>query len=86
MIQDLSKAYDRVDIPLLTLALKRICISQKIITFITNLFTDRNNQVIFQFQDWLGDQYDIITGIDQGESIFPLLRAIYYDPMFEAIN
>ncbi|CAB4435335.1 unnamed protein product [Rhizophagus irregularis] len=84
MIQDLSKAYDRVDIPLLEKALERICLPPNVITFILNLFTNRSNYVIFE--DWIGDPYDVITGIDQGDSICPLLWVIYYDPMFEAIN
>ncbi|CAB5192257.1 unnamed protein product [Rhizophagus irregularis] len=84
MIQDLSKAYDRVDIPLLEKALSRICIPPTIMNFIINLFTNRINQVIFN--EWIGDPYDVITGIDQGESICPLLWVIYYDPMFEAIT
>ncbi|CAB4426586.1 unnamed protein product [Rhizophagus irregularis] len=84
MIQDLSKAYDRVDIPLLEKALERICLPPNIITFILNLFTNRSNYVIFE--DWIGDPYDVTTGIDQGDSICPLLWVIYYDPMFEAIN
>ncbi|GBC31731.2 RNA-directed DNA polymerase from mobile element jockey-like [Rhizophagus irregularis DAOM 181602=DAOM 197198] len=84
MIQDLSKAYDRLNISLLQCALKRICTPEKIITFIINLFTNRKNQVLFE--DWIGDAYDVINGIDQGESICPLLWVIYYDPMFEKIN
>ncbi|CAG8737338.1 5168_t:CDS:2 [Rhizophagus irregularis] len=46
MIQDLSKAYDRVNIPLLEKSLQRICIPSPIITFIINLFTNRTNQAI----------------------------------------
>lgn len=65
-------------------ALSRICIPTPIINFIINLFTNRTNQVIFN--DWIGDPYDVITGIDQGESICPLLWVIYYNPIFEAIN
>lgn len=84
LIQDLSKAYDRVDILLLEQALLRICIPSSVINFIINLFTNRSNQVIFS--DWIGDPYDVEIGIDQGESICPLLWVIYYDPMFEAIN
>lgn len=84
MIQDLSKAYDRVDIPLLVKALHRICIPSTIINFIVNLFTDRQNSIIFE--DWIGDSYTVLNGIDQGESICPLLWTIYYDPIFEAIN
>lgn len=34
----------------------------------------------------IGGPFNIITGIDQEESICPLLWVIYYDPMFEAIN
>ncbi|CAB4424282.1 unnamed protein product [Rhizophagus irregularis] len=84
MVQDLSKAYDRVDIPLLERALKRVNIPQHIINFFLALFTNRTNQVIFN--DWIGDPYEVHTGIDQGESICPLLWVIYYDPIFEAIN
>ncbi|CAG8687824.1 18884_t:CDS:2, partial [Rhizophagus irregularis] len=56
MIQDLSKAYDRLNISLLQCALKRICTPEKIITFIINLFTNRKNQVLFE--DWIGDAVD----------------------------
>ncbi|EXX62251.1 hypothetical protein RIR_jg22612.t1 [Rhizophagus irregularis DAOM 181602=DAOM 197198] len=84
MIQDLSKAYDRVEISLLQRALLRIGIPNNLITFILNLFTDRKNSVLFQ--DSIGDQYNVINGIDQGGSICPLLWVIYYDPMFERIN
>lgn len=84
MIQDLSKDYDRVDISLLEKALQRICIPSETIAFILNLFTNCSNRIIFE--DWIGDPYDVITGIDQGDSICPLLWVIYYDPMFEVIN
>lgn len=84
MIQDLSKAYNRVNIDILYLALHRICIPKKFIKFIINLFTKRTNRVLFE--DWLGDPFDVIKGIDQGDSICPLLWVIYYDPMFEQIN
>ncbi|CAB4409390.1 unnamed protein product [Rhizophagus irregularis] len=67
MIQDLSKAYDRVDIPLLKKALERICIPSNIISFILLLFTNRSNRVIFE--DWIGEPYDIITGINYTSSI-----------------
>ncbi|GBB99263.1 hypothetical protein RclHR1_34630001 [Rhizophagus clarus] len=45
-IQDLSKAYDRVDIRLLRLSLLRLKIPQAITDFICQTFSDRFNQVI----------------------------------------
>lgn len=84
MVQDLSKAYNRVNIDILRLALRRICIPEHFISFIINLFTNRTNRVLFD--DWLGDPYDVLTGIDQGNSICPLLWVIYYDPLFQRIN
>jgi hypothetical protein len=84
LLQDLSKAYDRVNIDLLYLSLLRINLPPSFCKLICNLFTDRTNSIILQ--DNLSDPYDVLIGIDQGESICPLLWVIYYDPMFEAIN
>ena len=84
MLQDLSKAYDRVDVTLLGRALSRIHIPDNLTNLITNLFTDRSNNIIMD--GYLSQDYEVIQGIDQGETICPLLWVIYYDPMFEAIN
>jgi ribonuclease HI/exonuclease III len=84
LLQDLSKAYDRVNIDLLYLSLLRINLPPSFCKIICNLFTDRTNSIILQ--DNISDPYDVLIGIDQGESICPLLWVIYYDPMFEAIN
>jgi len=51
---------------------------------ITNLFTDRTNNIIMD--GYISRDYDVVKGIDQGETICPLLWVIYYDPMFKAIN
>ncbi|EXX58571.1 hypothetical protein RirG_196760 [Rhizophagus irregularis DAOM 197198w] len=83
-IQDLSKAYDRVDIALLRLALQRIKIPSKIITFIINLFSNRYNSIILPNGNLA--PYKVLQGIDQGEVISPLLWNIYYDPLFSHIN
>ncbi|EXX53657.1 hypothetical protein RirG_241980 [Rhizophagus irregularis DAOM 197198w] len=83
-IQDLSKAYDRVDIALLRLALQRIKIPAKIITFIINLFSNRYNSIILPNGNLA--PYKVLQGIDQGEVISPLLWNIYYDPLFSHIN
>src|SRR6266496_5885787 len=45
-LQDMSKAYDRVNISLLSLALKRINIPHTLISIITDTFTDRTNSII----------------------------------------
>src|SRR5205814_4701978 len=69
--QDMSKAYDSVHLPLLRLALLRIHIPEQITNLIINLFTDRTNKIITNLG--LTDPYTIHDGIDQGETITPLL-------------
>ena len=71
LLQDLSKAYDRVDLNILKLALRRIKIPENCITCLINLFTNRKNAILTQ--DGLSDYYDIKIGINQGEVISPLL-------------
>ncbi|GBC39340.2 RNA-directed DNA polymerase from mobile element jockey-like [Rhizophagus irregularis DAOM 181602=DAOM 197198] len=83
-IQDLSKAYDRVDLDLLKLALRRINIPEILISFINKLFSNYRNKIILPFG--YGSEYTTTNGIIQGEVISPLLWVIYYDPMFKAIN
>ncbi|GBB91695.1 hypothetical protein RclHR1_19050006 [Rhizophagus clarus] len=49
-----------------------------------NLFKDRTNQVITAYGKTTA--YDVLTGIDQGEIISPILWCIYYDPLLAEIN
>src|SRR5437016_5534403 len=84
MLQDLSKAYDRVNIPLLGKALERLHIPFPICYLIQDLFTEHTNNIIMN--GYLSQDFKVLQGIDQGETICPLLWVIYYDPMFEAIN
>src|SRR6266540_5431401 len=49
------------------------------ITFITNLFTNRTNQIFTCYGTT--DPYNVLVRIDQGEVICPLLWYIYYDPL-----
>ncbi|EXX58742.1 reverse transcriptase family protein [Rhizophagus irregularis DAOM 181602=DAOM 197198] len=83
-LQDLSKAYDRVNLSLLKLALERLHFPDKITTLLIFLFSDRKNNVILPFG--LSADYDVIQGIDQGEVISPILWIIYYDPMFSHLS
>jgi hypothetical protein len=71
LLQDLSKAYDRVDLNILKLALKKIKIPENCISCLINLFTNRHNAIFTQ--DGLSEYYDVKIGIDQGEVISPLL-------------
>jgi hypothetical protein len=80
-LQDLSKAYNRVNVSLLRIALERLHIPYNIVNLLTDLFTDRINNIIIN--NHMSNYY---TGIDQGEIISPLFWIIYYDPMFTKIN
>ncbi|GBB92630.1 hypothetical protein RclHR1_20360001 [Rhizophagus clarus] len=84
MIQDLSKAYDRVNLSLLDLALKRIGLPTKLVTVIINLFKNHKNKIILPML--LSESYDLKIRIIQGEVCSSLLWIIYYDPMFEVIE
>src|SRR6184192_1420124 len=76
--QDISKAFDSINLDMLTLSMKRLKIPDLCQRLIISLFTDRLNQVITSHG--LTDSYKVRIGIDQGETISPLLWVIYYDP------
>ena len=69
--QDMSKAYDSVHIPLLKKALTRLKIPPPICNLITNIFSSRQNQIITNYRKT--SSYTVHDGIDQGETITPLL-------------
>ena len=71
LLQDLSKAFDRVDLTYLRRALDRIKIPLLAVQLIINLFTSRKNAV-FTAQG-TSEFYDVKISIDQGEVISPLL-------------
>jgi hypothetical protein len=83
-LQDLSKAYDRVNVSLLRLALERFHFPFNIVNLLTDLFTERINNIIINNN--ISKFYTVEQGIDQEEIISPLLWIIYYDPMFTRIN
>jgi hypothetical protein len=84
LFQDLSKAYDRVNIHMLQKAMLRLKLPTPFVNLITNIFTNRTNRV---FTDvGLTDPFDMLVGIDQGEVISPLLWCIYYDPLLYEIE
>ena len=82
--QDMSKAYDSVNRELLDKALKRLKIPEEFRMLIKRMFHGRKNRVITDFG--FTDEYEMKNGIDQGETISPLLWVIYYDPLFKRIK
>ena len=84
LFQDMSKAYDRVNIYMLRKAMARLKIPFEFTNVITNLFLNRKNSVFTAYGNT--DPYDVIVGIDQGEVISPLLWVIYYDPLLSRIQ
>jgi ribonuclease HI len=82
--QDISKAFDSVNTNMLTAALHRIKVPNNIIRIITNLLTDRENTVITA--SGLTEAYTVEDGIDQGDTISPLLWRIFYDPLLQEVE
>src|SRR6266498_5172064 len=84
LLQDLSKAYDRVDITILRKAMERVKIPPACIDFILDFFTYRKNTILTK--GGISEFYDVKIGIDQGEVISPLLWCIYFDLLLCEIN
>src|SRR6266498_634712 len=84
LLQDLSKAYDRIDLSILRKAIERVKIPSLYIDFILDFFTYRKNAVLTK--GGLSNFYDVKIGIDQGEVISPLLWCIYFDPLLCEID
>jgi ribonuclease HI len=84
VFQDMKKAFDSVSLESLDLALKRIKFPQKVITFIMELFGNRQSKIITDLG--LTDTFMITDGIEQGEVLSPLVWRIFYDPLLERIQ
>ncbi|CAB4425398.1 unnamed protein product [Rhizophagus irregularis] len=76
---DMAKAYDRVNIHMLKKAIERLKLPNNFISIICDLFLERKNQVFTAVGKT--NPYNVLTEIDQGEIISPLLWCIYYDPL-----
>jgi ribonuclease HI len=79
LFQDTAKAYDTISLNMLEKALERIKIPRKIIRLILEPFKERRFRVITRMG--LTQQITAKDGIDQGETISPLLWRIFYDPL-----
>jgi hypothetical protein len=69
--QDMSKAYDSVNFTLFKHALSCLSLPLSTINILSDLLTDHHNQVITNLG--LTSSYSVHNGIDQGETITPLL-------------
>ena len=69
--QDMSKAYDSVNLNLLQKSLQCLALPHSIINAIINILHDQQNQVITNLG--LTSLYPVHNGIDQGETITSLL-------------
>ena len=75
----MAKAFDSVGLISLRRALQQIKVPIQTIDFVTKLFEQRQIRIITAY-----GLTDVITGhdgIDQGETISPLLWHIFYDPL-----
>ncbi|GBB88007.1 hypothetical protein RclHR1_14510004 [Rhizophagus clarus] len=82
--QDISKAFDSVNLTMLKFALERIRLPATAITLILSLFMNHSNQVFTAHGET--SSYRVRIGIDQGEVISPLLWVIYIDPLLTVLN
>ncbi|GET61402.1 reverse transcriptase family protein [Rhizophagus irregularis DAOM 181602=DAOM 197198] len=82
--QDISKAFDSVDLKMLRFALERIKLPASATKFILSLFMKRSNRVFTAHGTTLS--YRVRIGIDQGEVISPLLWVIYIDPLLTVLK
>ena len=69
--QDTAKAFDTVNLVMLQKAMQRIKIPDKAIKFIINLFQNRTLKAITEYG--LTKEITAGDGLDQGETISPLL-------------
>jgi hypothetical protein len=82
--QVISKAFDSIDTNMLRLSMQRLKIPDAFISLTLELFTNRSNTVITSFGPTAN--YKMHVGIDQGETISPLLWVIYIDPLLTKLN
>jgi len=82
--QDMRKAFDSVSMHALELSMRRIKFPENLITFIKQLYQDREIRVITD--EGPTDFFVAGDGIDQGEVISPLMWKIFYDPLLVRIQ
>ena len=84
LCQDMSKAYDSVHIATLKKTLKRIKIPEQITKILLSILNNRTNTVITCHGNT--EEYKVEDGIDQGDTISPILWRIFYNPLLSRIQ
>src|SRR5437868_12023022 len=82
--QDMRKAFDSVSMHALELSMRRIKLPESLVTFIKQLYQDREIRVITD--EGPTDLFTAGDGIDQGEVISLLMWKIFYDPLLVRIQ
>src|SRR3954467_1799154 len=80
---DISKAFDSVNLTSLRASLDRIKVPHSITNLILNLLHERELKIITYYN--LTSPLKISNGLDQEETLAPLLWTIFYDPMVHSI-
>src|SRR5438552_2067321 len=80
----MSKAYDAVYIAILKKTLKRIKIPEQITKILLSILNNRTNTVITCHGNT--EEYKVEDGIDQGDTISPILWRIFYDSLLSRIQ
>src|SRR6266496_3970554 len=80
----MAKAYDSISMEGLLLSLQRIGLPDTFNRWILDLFRGRHMRVITMFG--LTDSFSAADGIDQGDSISPLIWRIFYNPLLVALQ
>src|ERR1043165_4883787 len=84
MFLGILKAFDRGERKILYKKIKRICIPTEFNILLRNSLEGRSNKILTTLGDT--NNYIMKNGINQGETISPLLWIIYYNPLFERIK
>jgi hypothetical protein len=79
LFQDTAKAYDTINLEMLERTVQKIKIPEKISNLILEPFRKRRLKIITSLG--LTESITAGDGIDQGETISPLLWRIFYDPL-----